>query len=152
MLIYAGGLATPPTVTTIGCLPGATPAGTTKLICSTLTDQVGMPEELIVVTGPPPTDTLRACVGAELLLCGAVPSAIAGRTCPTPVIYTVIVWPGVPLEDGFAKPLGVTKMPGAAAETWKLYVTSAYGLPMVRVACPAGISYGICRFTWFGET
>src|SRR5208283_1564187 len=41
--IFAAKLGVPPMVTTTGCGPAGTPLGMTKLICSTPTDQLGIP-------------------------------------------------------------------------------------------------------------
>ena len=121
---FAATLATPPTVTTTGCTPGAASFGITKFTCVTPARPGGMPAKLIAAVTPPTvTDSERRGCGSRdsgVKVKGVAPVANAGETSPSPVMKSVSVSPGFPLPNGTNAPEESVKMPGAEGAAVKI--------------------------------
>src|ERR1700739_4945985 len=105
---WAATLEIPPTVTTTAWDPGATVAGITKLTCVTPARPGGMPAKAIdAVTPPTVTDRGRRGAGSKpsgVAEKGEAPVDSEGQTSPSPVMKSVSVSPGFPLEEGTRAP------------------------------------------------
>jgi hypothetical protein len=146
IVILAGGLAAPPTVTTKFCVPVGTFCGMLTLIWTTPTDHDGTPW---YTTGhvTPPTVTVMGCTGwGNVLPEGVAPVGAGGVTAPAPVMYSAMLCPRLALAVGFSPPVGVAEMPGAAAYTRKCIVSVWPLLFTVNWAFPIGVWYGIWTF------
>src|SRR4051812_11106928 len=127
-----------------------------KLIWVTPTKPLGMPTNSGVTLTPPTVMVTVACglgrFASAVRDDGVAPVARLGRTWPSPVRNSVATWPRAAVRDGFTAPSENVKMPGPTFETVNWNVLFSYGLPSVRVAVPARVSYGIWIFTWVGDT
>ena len=100
----AGWLAALPTITTTGCGPEGAFIGISKFTSITPTSPAGIAWKMICA-GKPATVTETGSVGEGRLFNGVLadgpaPVATAGETCPWPVMYRLMICPGLPLDTG----------------------------------------------------